>query len=327
MDETVKECHRIKKVMIQGCNEAYKNRNRQELEKWIKELKKHKSLLSKKLKPGIPINQANAISDVISLFMRFEIVLGKLKNDLSTHEGAGISNRVLRPRSGRPTVDVASSDRLLSDRVQWRDLESAFRSRIRTGVVINLVHKDLNKFFDDAKQMFLPRIRNAFNNYENLRVNAVLSCNFIKQGEDIEDIKHFNVRNFIVLPSSDINQSFDDNIRFPMITEIEEFETEKSGWSLTEILNLNLNFNRFTPLAGGYSTFVELPKFIQDKKAVLNIRNKNDDRCFLWSVVAALFPAAANKNPCRVGSYPKPETVLKFDGIDFPFKLQDIHKF
>ena len=38
------------------------------------------------------------------------------------------------------------------ERIRWEDLETAFKSRIRTGLVINLIHKDLNSFFDDARK-------------------------------------------------------------------------------------------------------------------------------------------------------------------------------
>lgn len=157
-----------------------------------------------------------------------------------------------------------------------------------------------------------------------MRVNCVLSCNFVKQGEDIEDIKHFNVKNFDVLPSSDLNSAFDNNVRFKLLSEIEEFETENSGWSLKEILNLNINFNKFVPFAAGFSTFAELPKVIRDKKAVINIKNK-DQHCFLWSVVAARHPADTHVD--RVKSYPHYNEVLKYDGINFPFELKDIHRF
>lgn len=149
--------------MTKGCGDARRSKNRHELEKWIKNLQDQIKRLSKKLKMRFPINIVNAVSDTVQLLMRFELVLKK-ELPASTRVGEGVSNRVLRPRSRPPLVDIVSNDRLLSDRVQWRDLESAFQSRIRTGVVINLTHKDLNKFFDDAKQMFLSRVRNAFHN-------------------------------------------------------------------------------------------------------------------------------------------------------------------
>ena len=53
---------------------------------------------------------------------------------------------------------------------------------------------------------------------------------------------------------------------------VEEFEQENSGWSLTEIINILVNFNIYAPSQIGLSTFINLPKYIQDKKAVINIK-------------------------------------------------------
>ena len=36
------------------------------------------------------------------------------------------------------------------------------------------------------------------------------------------------------------------------------------------------------------STYIPLPTCIQNKKAVINIKNK-DEKCFLWAVIAGLY--------------------------------------
>lgn len=95
-----------------------------------------------------------------------------------------------------------------------------------------------------------------------------------------------------------------------------------TGWALLEILFLDVNINKFSPMTA--SSFISLPKDIQAKRAVLNIVN-NDNKCFAYAVNAALFQPSGN--PIRVASYPPITTVLRFDGIDFPVKLVDICKF
>lgn len=69
---------------------------------------------------------------------------------------------------------------------------------------------------------------------------------------------------------------------------------------------------------------MKLPKFIENKKAVVNIKN-NDVYCFAWAIVSALYPAVNNVS--EVSSYPKFEDVLNVDGIEFPMKLKTISKF
>lgn len=44
--------------------------------------------------------------------------------------------------------------------VRWEDLETAFKSRIRTGFMIK-THKDLNSFWDYAKKIIIARIKNT----------------------------------------------------------------------------------------------------------------------------------------------------------------------
>ncbi|KAK9745788.1 hypothetical protein QE152_g6622 [Popillia japonica] len=51
------------------------------------------------------------------------------------------------------------------------------------------------------------------------------------------------------------------------------------------------NINKFTPQLG--SSYIELPKQIKKKEACINVRN-NDEGCFGWAVVSALYPVKKN---------------------------------
>ena len=50
------------------------------------------------------------------------------------------------------------------------------------------------------------------------------------------------------------------------------------------------------------STYLPLPTKIKDKKACLNIKNR-DEKCFLWSVLASLHPVQRRDHPMRVTKY------------------------
>ncbi|CAG9840781.1 unnamed protein product [Diabrotica balteata] len=84
----------------------------------------------------------------------------------------------------------------------------------------------------------------------------------------------------------------------------------------------NVNINKFSSISA--STYIRLPTPLARKHAILNIENK-DNKCFAWSVMAAVFPATGN--PTKPESYPPYDTLLNFEGIDFPMKLKDIKKF
>ena len=72
-----------------------------------------------------------------------------------------------------------------------------------------------------------------------------------------------------------------------------KFNRGKSGLVLAEIYSLNLNVARFAQLSG--SAWSPLPKFLQIKKAVLNIKNE-DDRSFGYAIAAALHSQEINNN-------------------------------
>ena len=137
----------------------------------------------------------------------------------------------------------------------------------------------------------------------------------------VKKIKNFQTANEIILQSTDLIDWFDRKIEDQLLVMVEEFEQEKSGWSLIEIMNLLLNINKYAPFSIGLSTYTSLPNYIQNKKTVVNIKN-NNLYCFFWSVVAALYPV--DRNPCLTSCYPHFNEVLTYDDINFPIQFSDV---
>ena len=50
-------------------------------------------------------------------------------------------------------------------------------------------------------------------------------------------------------------------------------------------MSLNLHTVKYVPLGG--SSYIPLPKFLAAKKAIINLKNK-DDECFKWAIIRAL---------------------------------------
>ena len=95
-----------------------------------------------------------------------------------------------------------------------------------------------------------------------------------------------------------------------------------SGWTLQENHALALEMVDYQPLGG--SSYVELPKDIYDKKAIVNVKNQ-DQECFKWSILAALHPAEHHAE--RIAHYQEYKDELNFNGIDFPMSIDQITKF
>jgi hypothetical protein len=67
----------------------------------------------------------------------------------------------------------------------------------------------------------------------------------------------------------------------------------------------------------------DLPKFIKDKKAVINIKN-SDNVCFRWCILRAFHPV--NKNAERISGLKNKISTLNWGNMTFPVKIIDIDK-
>jgi hypothetical protein len=126
------------------------------------------------------------------------------------------------------------------------------------------------------------------------------------------------------LKKEDIESAMIESFK-KMFTAFIEFQREGSNWSLDKILGVNVNVVKYQPIKG--SSFLPLPAKLARKKAIVNVQN-TDDKCFMWSVLAALHPTTGHHgNPNRVNNYIAYQAELDFTGIPFPVKVTDIPKF
>lgn len=201
-------------------------------------------------------------------------------------------------------------------------LRSAFKNRIASYRFSSKKnHIDPSEFLIEVKQKVLNLISEYIQNHHSLKVNMELFGLYVIPEKDMRDIKSFNTENQIINISKNLSQVFDD-FKDVMLSKASEFQERDSGWTLQQVMFLDVNINKFSPLSG--SSYIRLPLQIERKQAVLNLKNV-DNCCFAWSINAAVFPA--NGDPANPTSYPHYSTLLNFDGIDLPMKLQDIPKF
>ena len=101
------------------------------------------------------------------------------------------------------------------------------------------------------------------------------------------------------------------------------FQREGSPWRLHSIIQLELHTVRYSLVRG--ETWIPLPKELADKKAIINLKNK-DNKCLMWCVLRALNPKY--NHPERVDKELKSrENTLNMEGIDYPVSLKDLNKF
>ena len=97
-----------------------------------------------------------------------------------------------------------------------------------------------------------------------------------------------------------------------------------SGWVLLKIVNLKLHFATFNLLRG--SSFVELLSWIKNKKAVINILNKSDKKCFKWCLRRALHPIGKNQERLTKKLHEQSK-IFDWTGVNFPTTFEDISRF
>lgn len=100
----------------------------------------------------------------------------------------------------------------------------------------------------------------------------------------------------------------------------ESFEGLKSGWVTDCVFKLKVKTALYRLLAG--LSYIPLPPKLRNTKCVLNIQNKQNEKCFLWSVLAKLYPA--NKHADRVEKYRKYENTSM---LKYPIIVQSIENF
>ena len=155
------------------------------------------------------------------------------------------------------------------------------------------------------------------------RYQTVFSARFDKQDEDNQILDETEL--FINLNiSQNLTQSDLDNINitFPLERQIQTQEKKESGWRFDKINSMTIYFYKTNEMNG-----LNYNKIPLRSNAILNNEN-NDKYCFLWSILASLYPCN-NNHPNRVSNYKQYFNELNIQGVDFinGFKCNDVHKF
>ena len=183
---------------------------------------------------------------------------------------------------------------------------------------------DLLTFFSDSHSPVHNIVEKDLEKHKGVKYYLALKVKFVKfdkDGEEMSSEPFFQSKPSIAVNSSDIN--IDEHFE-QIERKVIEFLREGSGWAFDHVIKLYIKTVAYNPLDG--RTHIKLSKYIADKKAVLNINNR-DNKCFLWSVLAALHPVNESKGPQRVHHYRQYENELNLNGISFPVDINQIEKF
>ena len=178
----------------------------------------------------------------------------------------------------------------------------------------------LNRIYDKLKGFFIY--------HRNIKSNMILVCLMEHQKIDknrgvvgLEEFKaYFTSGIHINLESTNVEKLINKCVK-RIIEDLEAFQQNGSGWYFKEVVQLEIHTVENGAMKG--SSYIPLPDWISNKKAIVNIENK-DEKCFLWCILRYLYPREDNGN--RLTDLKKYENSLNTKGISFPMKLKHISK-
>ena len=180
---------------------------------------------------------------------------------------------------------------------------------------------DLVTFLNAAK----PKVITLLNEQNKpIKVKFICSCAVFKVVMMKETrITHLQTLPDIITAATDLSEWF-NTIIVNLNTRLEEYEKKGSGYRFDKVVFLDILIDPYKPLSA--KSYIPLPKELALKKAIINVKNENDNECFKWAVTSAVYQV--NKN-AEILSKKMRQDSEKFDwtGIEFPVTLKNIKTF
>ena len=118
------------------------------------------------------------------------------------------------------------------------------------------------------------------------------------------------------------NNSTQQEIQNKLMQKLDDEQLEGSDFVFQEKEEVILEIYKVRDIQA--SSYIELPGKYKDSKSIINIKN-NDQYCFLWCILAYLYPVEDHKD--RISKYDMYKHTLNIKGLEFPMKVKDIPKF
>lgn len=204
-------------------------------------------------------------------------------------------------------------------------IESAAKCRLQTFWLQNGKSiKDFKQFFTYCRPFILDKIKDALLQNKSIKCNLIIKSFYLKVGLTSEKKEvSFKTKNEALFLASNL-ESYYKSVCENLLSEESDYQGRGSGWTLLNIIGLELRINKFQPLSG--CEHISLPLEIANKKSIVNVKN-NDIFCFKYAIWSKNIK---NGNPQRISKYInniEMENAYNWDCIQYPVSLKDIPKF
>ena len=191
---------------------------------------------------------------------------------------------------------------------------------------------DVDTFFDRIRQNLIYLINRELTDLGSARVQRTAWIRLRQALKD--DIRNIIGSDKVELPISsrimDIYQGSDLNeivneMFAHMQRQIENPALVNSRFVFDEVLFLNVSFYQLNLTRD--SSYIPLPSWIANKKAVINPKNENDEECFKWAVTVALHYKEIKSHAERVSNIVGCTNNYNWSGLEFSMAINKINEF
>ncbi|XP_050547434.1 uncharacterized protein LOC126909092 [Daktulosphaira vitifoliae] len=204
-------------------------------------------------------------------------------------------------------------------------VNSAFEDRVQIFFIknnsdIDNITEYIDYIQDDIKQLLKDVTSSCI-----IKFNVVLETTYYHSVHDeVKDVA-FKTSNKRIDNNTDFSKIIESMV-LKLEDEKDKMEIKNSGWSLMFVDGLQIRVHKYNPLTGG--NYIKLPSSIDNRKAVINVQNYNDNMCFKWAVLSKYI--TGKKNHQRLDCHytlVEREKNFNFYNIDFPTPINQISRF
>ena len=134
-------------------------------------------------------------------------------------------------------------------------------------------YRDPKLYLIDVTHTATRLIKSNLN--QGTKVNAALHCEMIRvdpeTNEDVTTTCYFNSNLNTIIRKDTIGEEY-RVMSNEILEHVANFQRRGSGWIFRKVLSMYIHLNKYEPLSG--SSYIPLPKILQSKKAIINVKNK-----------------------------------------------------